>query len=173
MKVIHIVDPSCTTCEVTVRSAPDDPTAARIVQYLHSASGKIAVYPVEGLPKKQVIPISDILFLETNGTSTWVQAIEAKYESKLRLLELEVGLKSTTFIRVSRFILVNFDYVTEISPEFGGRLLITVGLTKELLQQKNRLRAQNGQPPLTAQSFEIPVSRLYAKDIKQKLEEAL
>lgn len=173
MKVTHIVDPSCTTCEVTIRSAPDDPMATRIVQYLHTASGKIAVYPTEGLPKKQVVPISEILFMETNGTSTWVQTIENKYESKLRLLELEATLKNTAFIRVSRFMLANFDYITEISPEFGGRLLITLGLTKEVLQQKNRLRAQSGQPPLTAKSFEIPVSRLYAKDIKQKLEEAL
>lgn len=74
--------------------------------------------------KYEVLPLDDILFFESSGNDILMITCKNKYYVKDKLYELEKRLGGEGFVRVSKAHIVNILNVKEISPWFGGRLLI-------------------------------------------------
>lgn len=51
---------------------------------------------------------------------------EGVYETELRLYELEQRLAGAGFLRAGKSLLLNFDHIRALRPDFGGRLLATL-----------------------------------------------
>ena len=133
--------------EVRVYCAPGDPRAGRIVERLRVAEGRLVGYAPDGSVAKRVIPLDDVLLVETTDRRALIRTLSGEtLESPMRLFELEGALDGTEFVRVSRQALVNFDHVRSIRPELYGRLVLELTGGGSVL-----------------------VSRSYTGDIKEKI----
>lgn len=95
-----------------------------------------------------LVKIDDIEFFTAGESSVLCNVREGRtLEVKKKLYELEHLLTGRGFFRVSKSIIVNILEIKDISPWFGGRLL---------------LRLKNGRD-------EIEVSRRYVSDFKEYL----
>ncbi|WWU63091.1 LytTR family DNA-binding domain-containing protein [Paraclostridium sordellii] len=68
----------------------------------------------------------------SENQKVFVETNECKYEVKERLYEIEENLKSTSFVRVSKFAVVNMKKVRNIDMHFNGNL------TMNLINNKKR-----------------------------------
>ena len=132
--------------EVTIRSAPADEGARRLVERLRALRGRLVGYPEGGSITRRVVPLDEVLLIETSERRAWIILVSGeRLESPMRLFELEAALEGTEFVRASRQALVNFDHVRGIRPEPNGKLDLEVG------------------------GRHVPVSRGYATGIKKKI----
>lgn len=132
--------------EVTIISAPGDARVPRIVERLHTFDARITGYPSDGTAGRQVIPLDQVVFIETLEKRAYIHTDGDVFESPMRLFELEDALEDTEFVRASRQVLLNFDHVAAIRPELNGRLVLEMDEGTNLL-----------------------ASRSYATDIKRKI----
>lgn len=111
--------------EITVISAPGDPRVPRIVNRIRAASGRVVGYPNGASIERRLVSLADVTHIETTDGHALIHTLaEETLESPMRLFELETALDGTEFVRTSRQVLVNFDHVTSIRPEFNGRLVL-------------------------------------------------
>lgn len=109
--------------EITVVSAPGDPRVPRIVDKIRAASGRVVGYPNGASIERRMVSLADVTHIETTDGHALIHTLTGEVlESPMRLFELETALDGTEFMRASRQVLVNFDHVTSIRPEFNGRL---------------------------------------------------
>ena len=114
--------------EVTIRSAPADEGARRLVERLRALRGRLVGYPEGGSITRRVVPLNEVLLIETSERKAWIILVSGeRLESPMRLFELEAALEGTEFVRASRQALVNFDHVRGIRPEPNGKLDLEVG----------------------------------------------
>ncbi len=132
---------------VTVCSGPRDARVPRVVQRLESLDERLVGYPADGSTGHRILPLDQVVFIETTEKRAFIHMKSGEeLESPLRLFELEEKLKGTEFVRASRQVLLNFDYVVAIRPELNARLVLELEGGSKIL-----------------------VSRGYAKAIKEKL----
>ena len=147
MNVRVIEEEGRTSLEVRVFCAPGDARVERIRHCLRLASGKLVGYPSPGSPGKRIVPLDDLLYVETKGGPALLHLADGTVlESPLRLFELEGALVDAEFVRTSRQAIVNFGRVVSIRPELNGRLVLGLEGGERLL-----------------------VTRSYAKSIKQMI----
>lgn len=96
--------------------------------------------------KTLIIPIGEVLYIETVDNHTFLYTEDAVLESHLRLYEAEEALADTEFIRATKSLIVNFDHVHALRPFSNARL---------------ELILTNGE--------HLIASRRYAPAIKQKI----
>ncbi|OMP66528.1 LytTR family DNA-binding domain-containing protein [Domibacillus epiphyticus] len=70
------------------------------------------------------IPYNDVIYLESEGRKTKVQAHSGVGFHKLNLTELEFMLPEDSFIRVHRSYIVNVHYIQEIQPDSHSTFLL-------------------------------------------------
>lgn len=92
------------------------------------------------------IPYQDVMYLESEGRKTNVQAVSGSGYHKLNLTELEFHLPDDTFIRVHRSFIVNVQFIQEIQPDTHSTFLLIM---------KDRTK--------------IPVSQTYASAFRKAL----
>lgn len=64
--------------------------------------------------------VEDIGCVTVDDTITWAHTPQGKYRLKLTLQEAEERLPSPPFVRVSRSVILNLDWVDHLSPMFSG-----------------------------------------------------
>lgn len=125
---------------------------------------KKAFYIEEKLPKKEKPPVAklsvededrivylpprEIVYLFREERETVVCTKSSQYTSKATLKELEHKLEGYSFFRTHKSYLVNLNAVTELIPWFNGAYQLKVTGRKE----------------------EIPISRNYVKELRERLE---
>ena len=67
------------------------------------------------------IPIKDIFYIESVDNKTFIYLIEAVYESKQKLYELEELLSGTKLFRCSKSMILNIAKIRSVSPSVNGR----------------------------------------------------
>lgn len=70
------------------------------------------------------VPYSEVMFLESEGRKTKVQALSGNGYHKLNLTELEFMLPDDAFIRVHRSYIVNVNFIQEIQPDSHSTFLL-------------------------------------------------
>ena len=144
MKISVNIIPELDEEEVIVNCASRNNTVKKIVTALHSINTKLLCCK-EG--EMIQLSIGDILYIEAVARKTFFYTEKQIYESDKRLYVLEEQLRSRSFFRVSKSMIVNMQRVHSLRPELGARLLLTM---------------DNGE--------KIVVSRVYANTIKEALE---
>lgn len=143
MKITVQEDPGLSEAEVVIRCPPGDPAAARLL----AALGEAAPGKLTGWRDGQAYPLErrEVLYAEAVDKRTFLYTAGAVFETPLRLYELEEAM-GPEFLRASKSAVVNFDAVSSLRPDLGGRL---------------RLTMKNGEC--------VFVSRQYAPNFKAKL----
>ena len=67
------------------------------------------------------IPIKDIFYIESVDNKTFIYLIDAVYESKQKLYELEELLSGTKLFRCSKSMILNIAKIRSVSPSVNGR----------------------------------------------------
>lgn len=117
-----------------------------IREYVLHKGEKLTVY-AEG--KEAVnIRVEDILYFEAVGEYVFAYLEEQMYEVKLRLYQVEEKLKTTSFLRASKSVLMNVNHIVSVRPALNGRFYA---------------KMQNGE--------DVLISRNYAKQITKRIME--
>lgn len=143
MNIRIVEDASCADVEVTLRCPRIDQRVMDTVARLRVADMKLTGYAGDAA---HVVPVSEVLYVESVDGRTYFSTERETYETRLRLYEMEGLLEGADFVRASRSCLVNFSKVTSIRPGGAGRLVAVI---------------EGGDV--------VQVSRQYAPDIKRKL----
>ena len=143
MRVSIQEDPDCPETEITVRCRQADSRVLGILASLRAFDQKLT-----GVREGQthLLEAGDILYADSADKKTFLYTREGVFETPLRLYELEDRLSGSDFFRASKSLVVNFQQIASLRPEFGGRLLLTM---------------RNGERCL--------VSRQYVSGVKDKL----
>ena len=67
------------------------------------------------------IPIKDIFYIESVDNKTFIYLIDAVYDSKQKLYELEELLSGTKLFRCSKSMILNIAKIRSVSPSVNGR----------------------------------------------------
>lgn len=143
MPIILEEDPAWEEVEVTIRCKEVTPQVAGLVASLRRFDHRLTG---EREGKTYLLEAGELLYIESVEKRTFLYTRDGVFETPLHLYELEERLAPWDFVRVSKAMIVNFGKTQSISPDFAGRLQLTL---------------ENGE--------KVGVSRKYAPTIKGKL----
>ncbi|MCL6478827.1 MAG: LytTR family DNA-binding domain-containing protein [Peptococcaceae bacterium] len=132
----------------TVRLWEEDKKITRLVEMLSPAGAGPTKVCAESGGKWCVIDSRDIVYVTVDNRKTMIKLPGRTAPSSYTLQELADKLDGHRFLRVHRAFLVNLEYVREVIPWFKGSYKLVLG---------------------DDQKSEIPVSRRYARVLKEKL----
>lgn len=69
---------------------------------------------------------SKILYIESVDKKTFLYTETAVYETPLRLYELEERLGGSGFFRAAKAVILNYNRIKSLRPDFGGRMSVTM-----------------------------------------------
>ena len=100
---------------------PDEPEpeAEALLRFLKKHVRKLTGV-LEGYTVK--IAPEEICYIESVDDRTFLYADRAVYESPQRLYQLEQTLANTSFVRVSKSVILNADKVEKVRPLLNGKL---------------------------------------------------
>jgi len=144
MKLTINVDEHYTGTEVTVNCNKMNDEISKLIASIQIFDMKIAGRK-DG--KEYILEIADIIYIESIDKHTILYTFADSYENSFKLYELEAKLLPKGFLRASKNCLVNINFVSSIEAESNSKLILTM-----------------------PKGIELIVSRLYATEIKQRLE---
>ena len=123
MKITLQEDDSCTKTEIAIRCRAADKDILDLMATLRAFDRKITG---EKEGQTFVLEAGDILYADSADKHTFLYTAAGVYETPLRLYELEDRLSGGDFFRASKSLVVNFNQIRSLRPEFGGRMLLTM-----------------------------------------------
>ena len=118
MKVKVIEDKNLLETEIEIHCLKYDHEIEHIVSILEKYDQTIIG---KRNNRSYVIKISDIYYMETIDSKTFLYVEDKIYESNMRLSQIEKQLLDTSFIRISKSMLLNVDKIENIKVIFNGR----------------------------------------------------
>ena len=143
MKIVIEEDPTLRETQVLIRCRARDSQVLGMVAALGSFGQRLTG---EREGQTYLLEAGELFYIESVEKRTFLYTRDGVFETPLRLYELEERLAPWDFVRVSKAMIVNFGKTQSISPDFAGRLQLTL---------------ENGE--------KVGVSRKYAPAIKGKL----
>lgn len=71
-----------------------------------------------------LLEYKDIIRCITKDKSVYIDTLDKSYKSRLRLYEIENRLDKNKFIKISRYEIINIDYVKKLDLSFRGTIAI-------------------------------------------------
>ena len=118
MKVKVIEDKNLLETEIEIHCLKYDHEIEHIVSILEKYDQTIIGKRND---RSYVIKINDIYYMETIDSKTFLYVEDKIYESNMRLSQIEKQLLDTSFIRISKSMLLNVDKIENIKVIFNGR----------------------------------------------------
>ena len=141
LKRIPIEEPE--VLEIRCHKVTDD--VQEIISFVKSRQGRLSAQK-DG--QSIEIPVIDIFYAESVDNRVFIYTSKESYEIRLKLYELEEMLKTKSFLRVQKSMLINLMKIKSIKPALSGR---------------DTALLKNGE--------EIVISRKYVADLKTALKE--
>lgn len=141
LKRIPIEEPE--VLEIRCHKVTDD--VQEIISFVKSRQGRLSAQK-DG--QSIEIPVIDIFYAESVDNRVFIYTSKESYEIRLKLYELEEMLKTKSFLRVQKSMLINLMKIRSIKPALSGRYTALL---------------KNGE--------EIVISRKYVADLKTALKE--
>ncbi|WP_419742618.1 LytTR family DNA-binding domain-containing protein [Paraclostridium dentum] len=122
MKIDIDIDKRYEEIQVILRSNEMNDEAIEILEKLKTTKNKYILGKSD--KKVYILDIKDIYFFYSENQKVFVETEDFRYEVDERLYEIEENFKNTSFIRVSKFSIVNLKKVKNIDMSFSGNLTI-------------------------------------------------
>lgn len=141
MRIILEEDPAWEEVEVTIRCKEVTPQVAGLVASLRRFDHRLTG---EREGKTYLLEAGELLYIESVEKRTFLYTQDGVFETPLRLYELEERLTPWDFVRVSKAMIVNFGKTQAISPDFAGRLQLTLENGEKVGSPENTPRPSKG-----------------------------
>lgn len=115
---------------VDIRCHEETNTVREIADFVRSRQGQVSG-TLEG--RQYVIAVSEIMYIESVDSRTFIYTSSSIYESKQRLYELEEFLKPRHFLRISKASIVNLLKINSVKPALGGRFSVVLSNNEEII----------------------------------------
>ena len=119
------IDPSCGAPEVIIRASQRSALTDRIMSSVHQCteedSSLIMVY--KGA-RKAFLRQEDVIRAHTEPRRLIVRAVSGDYEARCSLQELEEKLTADYFVRISRFEIININWVSSFDLSTAGTIQV-------------------------------------------------
>ncbi|MGL5650454.1 MAG: LytTR family DNA-binding domain-containing protein [Paraclostridium sp.] len=122
MKIDIDIDKRYEEIQVILRSNEMNDETIEILERLKTTKNKYILGKSD--KKIYIVDVKDIYFFYSENQKVFVETEDFRYEVDERLYEIEENFKNTSFIRVSKFSIVNFKKVKNIDMSFSGNLTI-------------------------------------------------
>ncbi|GAA0101254.1 LytTR family DNA-binding domain-containing protein [Paraclostridium bifermentans] len=122
MKIDIDIDKRYEEIQVILRSNEMNDETIEILEKLKTTKNKYILGKSD--KKVYIVGIKDIYFFYSENQKVFVETEDFRYEVDERLYEIEENFKNTSFIRVSKFSIVNLKKVKNIDMSFSGNLTI-------------------------------------------------
>lgn len=86
-----------------------------------------------------LLPVCDVTHFISENRYTYAQTAQGKHLLELSLADLETRLDPARFLRIHRSIIVNLEYVDQISRWFAGRVLVRLKDSNELAVSRDKV----------------------------------
>lgn len=87
--------------------------------------------------EKIVLPVEDIVFIETYGHSVEVHSIKGIYQSSDRLYKIYSLLNPNNFLRISNSVIIAKNKVMKITPTLSMKFILTMTNGKKVDVTRN------------------------------------
>lgn len=115
--------PDIEQTEVVIRCRSLDKEVAHLLERLQPSDPRLTGVR-EG--ETRVLDPGHVLYIDTVDRTTFLYTADGVYETALRLYMLEERLAGWDFLRVSKSVIINFDHIRSLRPDFGGRMRLTM-----------------------------------------------
>lgn len=122
MKIDIDIDKRYEEIKVILRSNEMNDETIEILEKLKTTKNKYILGKSD--KKVYIVDVKDIYFFYSENQKVFVETEDFRYEVDERLYEIEENFKNTSFIRVSKFSIVNLKKVKNIDMSFSGNLTI-------------------------------------------------
>ncbi|MDV8110263.1 LytTR family DNA-binding domain-containing protein [Bacillus sp. BAU-SS-2023] len=122
MKIDIDIDKRYEEIQVILRSNEMNDETIEILEKLKTTKNKYILGKSD--KKVYIVDVKDIYFFYSENQKVFVETEDFRYEVDERLYEIEENFKNTSFIRVSKFSIVNLNKVKNIDMSFSGNLTI-------------------------------------------------
>lgn len=142
MKIDVDIDNKYKEIQVIVRSPDMDEETFEILEKLKSRKTKYVL----GKKDKQIyiVDVNEIYIFYSENQKVFVETKDCRYEVDERLYEIEENFKNTSFIRVSKFAVVNIKKVRNIDMHFNGNLTMNfINDKKETISRRYISKIKN------------------------------
>ncbi|MVO72616.1 LytTR family transcriptional regulator [Paeniclostridium sordellii] len=124
MKIDIDIDKKYKEIQVILKSPDMDEETLEILEKLKTRKTKYILGKKD--KKIYILDINEVYIFYSENQKVFVETNECKYEVEERLYEIEENLKSTWFVRVSKFAVVNMKKVRNIDMHFNGNLTMNL-----------------------------------------------
>ncbi|CEN82716.1 response regulator [[Clostridium] sordellii] len=124
MKIDIDIDKKYKDIQVILKSPDMDEETLEILEKLKTRKTKYILGKKD--KKIYILDINEVYIFYSENQKVFVETNECKYEVEERLYEIEENLKSTSFVRVSKFAVVNMKKVRNIDMHFNGNLTMNL-----------------------------------------------
>lgn len=76
--------------------------------------------------KTYILECKDIVRLYSDSQKVKAETLDKTYEIKMKLYEIEEKLHNTSFVRISKFAIVNVDQINNLELLFNGNISINL-----------------------------------------------
>ena len=116
--------------EVEIRCHEVNDCVRELVSFVKSRQGRLSGTLDGG---QYEVPLTDILYIESVDSRTFLYTAKETYESKQKLYELEDILKPRGFLRISKSSIVNLMKITHIKPSLNSRFSAVLTSEEEII----------------------------------------
>lgn len=135
MKIDIDIDKRYEEIQVILRSNEMNDETIEILEKLKTTKNKYILGKSD--KKVYIVDVKDIYFFYSENQKVFVETEDFRYEVDERLYEIEENFKNTSFIRVSKFSIVNLKKVKNIDMSFSGNLTINfINCKKESISRR-------------------------------------
>ena len=112
-------DASLSELEIQIRCPKVDEQILKILATLHALDKKVTG---EKNGQLYLLEAKNILYIDTVDKKTFFYSKNDVYETPLKLYELEEKLAGNDFFRAGKSLIINFNHIKSLKPDFGGRI---------------------------------------------------
>ncbi|WP_297638805.1 LytTR family DNA-binding domain-containing protein [uncultured Clostridium sp.] len=124
MKIDLDIDDRYKELEVLIKSRKLDDEVLEIMNKLKEK--KVENFLGNKNERIYILKPEDIICFYSDSQKIMVDTEEGSFEIKLKLYEIEEMLINLSFVRVSKFAIVNIEKINNIELSFGGNLIINL-----------------------------------------------
>ncbi|TDT63800.1 LytTR family DNA-binding domain-containing protein [Fonticella tunisiensis] len=122
MKIDIDIDENYKETTITIKAPEMNSEIAEILQKLKNTKSKSIIG--KDNQKMYILNPQDILVFYSKGQKVMADTIDGTYEIKQKLYELEDELRGISFVRISKFAIVNINKIKNIEMFFNGSLIV-------------------------------------------------
>ena len=106
--------------EVVIRCRTLDEETDRLLSTI-----RLFTNPIIGRKESKtfILRPEEICYFDTQDNGVLIYTMDSKYETQLKMYEIEERFNSAGFLRVSRYSLINLRMVSYLEPLFNGRMV--------------------------------------------------